>query len=59
MLSVFILRALRAPGLPGVSVPSVFENSVLSVRPACRAFPCSPCLYSVLSVFNIPVLDLF
>ena len=25
------LRALRAPGLPGVSVPSVFENSVLSV----------------------------
>ena len=25
------LRGLRAPGLPGVSVPSVFENSVLSV----------------------------
>ena len=25
------LRGLRAPGLPGVSVLSVFENSVLSV----------------------------
>ena len=46
------LRGLRAPGLPGVSVLSVFENSELSVRPACRAFPCPPCLYSVLSVFT-------
>ena len=34
------LRCLRAPGLPGVSVLSVFENSVLSVftPPALRVF---------------------